>query len=166
MLLAVLPVLTAVPFAAAAEADQSVGGITGSCKWSYDADTLTLTISGTGQMDDYVGAFQTSAPWGSLCFRNLVIEEGVTRIGFCAFQGCVNLTSIVIPENVTSIGTNAFFGCTSLTNIVIPKSVTYLGDNVYYGCTNLRSVVISKGMYPSVSLSRSITAAIPSVDRT
>ena len=39
------------------------------------------------------------------------IPEGVTSIGYSAFNGCSSLESIVIPESVTSIGDWAFCDC-------------------------------------------------------
>lgn len=86
----------------------------------------------------------------------VVIPEGVTRIGDGAFWGCSSLTSIgirafsgcsaltriVIPESVTSIGGRAFSLCSSLTSIVIPESVTSIGDSAFSGCSSLTSIVI------------------------
>ncbi len=48
---------------------------------------------------------------------DIVIPEGVTSIGWGAFDNCNNLTSITIPEGVTSIGESAFCGCSNLTII-------------------------------------------------
>ena len=42
---------------------------------------------------------------------DLVIPDGVTRIGDWAFRFCSGLTSVSIPESVTEIGELAFEGC-------------------------------------------------------
>ncbi len=68
---------------------------------------------------------------------NTIIPEGVTRIGFYAFQECSSLTSIEIPSSVTSIGDNAFYGCSGLTGIEIPSGVTSIGDDAFYRCDKL-----------------------------
>ena len=88
--------------------------------WSLDGETGTLTISGTGRMNDYGGGdHRTYAPWGLLQngIKHVEIQPGVTSIGNSAFYGCGNLTSVAISESVKSIGNNAFKECTRLTDV-------------------------------------------------
>ncbi len=61
----------------------------------------TLTIRGTGEMEDWFN----SAPWNSerSMIQRVVIEEGVTYIGDYAFSNCVNLTEITIPSTMQRI---------------------------------------------------------------
>ena len=73
---------------------------------------------------------------------DVVIPEGVTRIGGNTFKGCTNLTSIVIPKGVTRIGNYAFCGCTNLTNITIPEGVSCVGKCALFGCNKLENVNI------------------------
>ena len=47
----------------------------------------------------------------------LVIGEGVTEIGWEAFDGCKSLSSVVIPATVTEIGWSAFRDCESLPSV-------------------------------------------------
>ena len=60
----------------------------------------------------------------------LVIPNGVTRIGSYAFRNCTGLTSITIPNSVTSIWQQAFYGCTGLT------SITYTGTKAQWDAIN------------------------------
>lgn len=75
--------------------------------------------------------------------KDVVIPDGVTRIGAKAFFSCRSLTSITIPDSVTSIDEYAFSGCTNLTNITIPDSVTSIGDRAFEDCTSLTSIKIA-----------------------
>lgn len=89
--------------------------------------TYTLTIRGSGAMEDYL--MSGHQPWRS--FRDqitsVVVSPGVTSIGQCAFSRFAKLTHVDIADSVISIGWDAFYYCSSLTNITIPQSVTYIG---------------------------------------
>ena len=116
--------------------------------WTLDSEG-TLTISGTGGMENYSTSNRPS--WYSdLADRNdiikVIIESGVTSIGDYAFSGCGSLESVTIPEGVTSIGRNAFGSCKSLTNVSIPEGVTSLGQSAFTYCDNLISVTIPEGI--------------------
>ena len=68
------------------------------------------------------------------------IPEGVTSIGFGAFEDCSKLTSVVISDSVTTIGEWAFSGCTSMTSINLPDSVVTIEGYAFYDCSNLSEV--------------------------
>jgi len=108
----------------------------------------TLTISGTGSMRDYVNYNYFEYPWDSqkTNIKTLVIQDGVTSIGSCAFHGCKNLTSITIPESVTTIGWEAFSGCSNLSSITIPSGVTKIETSVFSGCGGLTSITIPESV--------------------
>lgn len=75
-----------------------------------------------------------------------VIPDGVTEIGYYAFQWCSNMTSVELPDSVTEIGNYAFDECRSLTSINIPDSVTVIGEGAFRGCENMASVTIPDGI--------------------
>ena len=111
--------------------------------WTLDGNG-TLTISGTGPMDNY--SYDEAAPWFSQGYgskvKKVIINESVASIGAEAFRGCSGLTSITIPSSVTSIGCGAFMGCSGLTSITIPSSVTNIGACAFEDCTGLTSITI------------------------
>ena len=74
--------------------------------------------------------------------KNFKIPDGVTEIGWSAFEKCISLTSITIPNSVTSIGDSAFSGCASLTSVSIPSSVTWMEGGVFADCASLKSITI------------------------
>ena len=114
--------------------------------WSFDKETGTLTISGTGEM--YAFNYAKEFPWyGERSeITSVVLEEGVANIGGSAFYGCTNLANVVIPSSVTNIGNSAFSGCTGLSSISIPDSVTSIGSYAFSGCTALTSLKIPDGV--------------------
>ena len=76
---------------------------------------------------------------------DVVIPQGVKKIGEKAFSGCEKLTSVIIPDGVTSIAPNAFSLCGNLTSIVIPRSVTNIGQLVFSFCGGLKSIIVEEG---------------------
>ena len=110
--------------------------------WSL-SDDGTLTISA-----DFSGSWIGDYPWYSYqeSIKKVIINEGVTSIGYQAFYGCSSLTSINIPEGVTSIGNDAFSGCSSLTSIIIPEGVTAIGETAFYDCSSLTSINIPESV--------------------
>ena len=77
---------------------------------------------------------------------DLLIPDGVTEIGSCAFQGCSYLTSVTIPSSVTKIGSSAFADCTGLTSLSIPGNVVDISNRAFYHCTGLTSLTLSEGI--------------------
>ncbi len=139
VILSLIMIISAIPITA------SAGTVTGTCgenlTWTFDDSTGTLTISGTGAMDDYD---YNNRPWESYEYDiiKVVINNGVTSIGDDAFNYCTSLTSITIPDSVTTIGVRAFDYCTSLENVTIGDSVTAIGDGAFSNCTSLTSITI------------------------
>ncbi|MBQ8897045.1 MAG: leucine-rich repeat domain-containing protein, partial [Clostridia bacterium] len=123
-------------FAATTVASGTFGADGDNLTWVLDNEG-TLTISGEGEMGNTV-------PWQSDRneIKSVVIEDGVTNIGFSAFEVCSSLTSITIPDSVTSIGGEAFYDCSSLTSITIPDSVTSIGEGAFVYCSSLTSITI------------------------
>ncbi len=118
-----------------------VGGQCGdNVTWSFNESTCELTISGTGNMDDFITA---SAPWYRLPVDSVTISEGVTSIGNCAFYELDGLENVTIPDSVTSIGEDAFRSCNELTSITLPQGVTSIGEKAFYFCIGLTSITVS-----------------------
>ena len=107
----------------------------------------TLTLSGTGETQiqfstELVGENEiTAAPWGTTVTQ-VIIEEGVTRIGGNAFLGCDSITSVQLPDSLTIIGGWAFMNCTNLQTIMLPPNITTLGSEAFSRCTSLTNVSI------------------------
>lgn len=115
-----------------------------------DINGYTLTISGTGKMEDYSWRkeYGPLVPWKSKCSKiiNVDMSVGVTTIGDFAFNGCSRLNNITIPNGITSIGSNAFDACENLENIILPESVTSVGESAFISCSKLSSIVLPEGV--------------------
>ena len=129
----------------------SAAATSGTCganlTWSFDEESGTLTISGTGDMYDY-GTAGNYSPWYNYRsgITSIDIGDDVTSIGNYAFYNCKSLTSVTIPDGVTEIRTGAFSFCSSLMSIEIPDGVTEIETYVFYCCGSLLSVNIGIGV--------------------
>ena len=107
-------------------------------------DDGTLTISGDGEMDDFVLG---KTPWydNRDAITEVVFTGIVLSIGDSAFSGCEYLASITLPRMVTSIGMYAFELCRCLESITIPDGVQRIEEGTFYG-SGLKSITIPAGM--------------------
>ena len=110
--------------------------------WSYDKSTGTLTITGSGAMDDYGNT--NDVPWRTVVrsISSLSLPDGLTTIGDRAFYTCTSLTSVTIPNSVTSVGWYTF-ASSGLTSLSIPSSVTFIDDGAFSSCTGLTAISVS-----------------------
>ena len=76
---------------------------------------------------------------------DLVIPEGVTRIGQYAFERCEAIKSVTFPKSLTSIGWNTFY-YSGLESVTIPEGVTEIEEGTFQHCGNLASVTIPEGV--------------------
>ena len=84
--------------------------------------------------------------------KEVVVPEGITVIGPCAFPQEQGIKSVILPESVKRIGDHAFFSCwleqiempgvevieegafwnTRIRYAVIPESVRHIGEGAFY----------------------------------
>ena len=124
--------------------------------WELDSEG-TLTISGTGPMENYSAAGGGYTSWilanldpdceGTYDdkVKKVVLSEGITSIGMAEFFFCKSITSVQIPATVTSIGAYAFSCCTNLKSLVIPNGVTTI-DFLAFELAGLTSIVIPESV--------------------
>ena len=123
----------------------SAAGTSGKCGpsayWSFDSSTGTLTISGSGAMNDY--EYGNDYPWMDYrdSIQTIVIGDQITQIGRYAFTGTA-CSTIKFGKNVRSIGVEAFNGCRNLSgDLTLPDSVQIVGDRAFSGCTGLNGTL-------------------------
>lgn len=154
------------------------GTVTSRCgsdaTWQYDEATHTLTISGSGDMYDYVlssssdGQYHTNAPWDSLRgeVKNLNVEATINRIGnyaFYNFSQLKNLTldipiigraafhmcdleQVVLSSGVTAIESYAFDGCNDMKYLFLPNTLKSIEVGAFHCCEALESIILPNSL--------------------
>ena len=119
----------------------SAAGTSGKCGpsayWSFDSSTGTLTISGSGAMEDY--EYGNEFPWMDYrdSIQTIVIGDQITQIGRNAFPWTA-CSTIQFGKSVRSIGERAFLECRNLNgDLTIPDSVQIVGNHAFSECTGL-----------------------------
>lgn len=84
--------------------------------WKYNSSSKTLTLSGTGAIDSFSDADDSSyreRPWKEYIYdiENIKIEEGITSIGDYTFKNLGEINNIEIPKSLISIGKLVFEKC-------------------------------------------------------
>ena len=98
------------------------------CQYEINMTSHIMKISGNGEMDDYKN--YKECPWFGLTelIKEIIIENGITRIGNYSFFFMTHLTQITLPNSLVSIGSYAFKECYSLASITIPENVLKIED--------------------------------------
>lgn len=73
---------------------------------------------------------------------DVVVPEGIIRMGCCAFANCPNLTRVVLPDSVERLDERLFEGCTSLTSVLLPIAIKSISRYAFARCVNLKSINI------------------------
>lgn len=144
-LLALLAALCCLLTVSAAAADAPTSGTCGeNLTWTLDGEG-TLTISGTGAMEEY--EWRSDVPWYQSrdSIKTVVIENGAASISDYAFYICTNLVSVTVPDSVTVIGKNAFYNCRSLTSVTFAGEcqLATIGKSAFDRCESLTDVSIT-----------------------
>ena len=120
------------------ETFESSGDFEGtSLHYSFDFETGTMTITGTGLMPDYdlpAGGSEQNQ------INKLVLPSGLTGIGTYNFVHFSALTFLKIPDGVAILKEGAFYFCNVLETVEIPSSTAIIEDYVFYYCYSLKTV--------------------------
>lgn len=114
LFLALILILGVLPLGAIT-VSASISAKSGDCTLTLNG--TVLTVSGSGATEDFYSLSYYNPEM--MIVTEIIIKEGVTRIGSSLFDTCSLLESITIPESIESIGSNAFYGCVNLKNVYI-----------------------------------------------
>lgn len=146
--------------------DALAGVLASGTGWTLTDDgTLTVT-------KDYVWTDQSNTQgWyeNKSDIKNVIVGDGVTKIGYNAFYGYATIESLSLPDGLIEICGGAFYGCaklkelilpesltriagfgncTGLTSVTLPKNVNVIYDYTFRGCTGLKTVISLSGSKP------------------
>lgn len=112
--------------------------------WSFSGDTLTIT--GSGKMDD----FEEEAPWSAYKddIAAVILDGEITYIGARAFKNYDRLELVDFGQDLYEIGEEAFYSCDGLTAISLPASFKVFGPSSFLGCGKLKEIHCA-GRFPS-----------------
>ncbi len=122
---------------------QELPETTGKCgdnmSWSFNTETYTLTISGTGDMYTIAesgDAFQNQQfsyepGWWKLPVKHIIVEEGVEHLADYAFVQDFNTyyeihETIQLPTTLKAIPEHCLLMSTAMTSLTIPEGITSL----------------------------------------
>lgn len=98
---------------------------------------------GTTEVPDYF-----SRPYGKpdrTGVVEVVIPEGVVRIGKWAFEGCTELKTLKLPSTIREIDDGAFYGCTGLTTLELPSAIRRIGYSAFAE-SGIQTIEIPEGV--------------------
>lgn len=132
ILLAVIMLLSTLPFAVGAVDTASSGQCGKNVYWNID-NGGKLTISGDGYMWNYNSG--ESPFYNNASIKNIYIENGIYNVGRYMFESCNNVENVGIPRSMVSIGKNAFKN--SKLSTVYYEDNEYEWENIEFGDGNV-----------------------------
>lgn len=142
----ILAALLAVP-AAALEEDAPRGACGDEIAWILEGNTLT--ISGYGEMYDYV----ESPPWEEYRqqIQKVVFAGEISYVGAYAFEDYDSITEVDFGEYMKTLGIRSFADCDGLERIHLPSTFRVFGEESLRNCKNLKAIHCD-GTFPSFRL--------------
>ena len=125
-----------------------------------NATGYTLKISGTGPIADFGKSWSYGRPWHFALaekdstiavtevknkITEVIIGEGITRIGAHTFEAYDYITSVALPSSVTEIGENAFNSDDRLTAVTLPQNLEKI-DATAFSDTGLTSIAFPESL--------------------
>ena len=86
------------------------------------------------------------ACFGCARLRAVALPDSVAEIGESAFQGCAALASVRLPAGLSAVASRAFYQCAELGEVDVPAGVRAIGESAFGGCGKLRRVALPEGL--------------------
>lgn len=114
-------------------------------KYTFDRSTGTLKIRGKGMILGSI-SYETAPFLNNMEIKHIIVEEGITAIGYYLFAGCQVVQDVVLPDGLRKISYGAFDSCSSLYDIDIPNSVEEIDYSAFGNCISLAQIELPDGI--------------------
>jgi len=112
----------------------------------YELDVESMTINTSDAVYEYLGRVKGLRDGVPKDVVKVRVHPSIVEVEDFSFRHCKHLKEVVLNEGITKIGDQAFIGCTSLESITLPSTVTEIGVFAFTGCKNLRNVSLNEGL--------------------
>ncbi len=91
---------------------------------------------------------ETTKMWylGDDTIEEVIIPEGVEKIGRFAFANLTALKRVVLPSTLTTIDYGAFSGCTSLVSVEGIGNVKFINEAAFMNCNISGAITLTEGV--------------------
>ena len=149
LVLAVLMLLSIMPYAVSVNALETTGQCGDNVYWEYDENVKTLSLNGYGDTWNF-GTGEHTSPFMDYAneIEKIIVGEGITRIGdlFFYFGGGAyraGVKSVYLPKSLKEIGESAFLFCANLETVLGSNNVTKIGRTAFGLCIKLTSIELN-----------------------
>ena len=125
------------------------GTLDSGLEWAVNAETKTLTFSGSGDIADYDLTQGNIPPYSrfAVVIENVEFADGVniSRAGDFAFSGLEKVKSLSLPEGITEIGRASFYGA-GFEILILPASLQTISSSAFHmGKTPIKAISVAAG---------------------
>lgn len=76
----------------------------------------------------------------------IVVPEGIVKIGRVAFRKCREVRTVILPESLVEIDAFAFYGCECLEHLDLPENIVRIGESAFSSCYSLEKIKLPHGL--------------------
>lgn len=107
---------------------------------SYDGEANSITVP--SKIDNHVVTTIGDKAFKHTTVSEIIIPQGITKIGKEAFCQAYELLNVVLPNSLRIIEDNAFINCDSIESLNIPEGVTHIGEYAFAAMEELTEVTL------------------------
>lgn len=113
---------------------------TSNYKTHFNSNYKSVQIPPSGADGNPVTALRNDAFNGLNSLEEIILPDGITKIGERAFKDCTKLKDTGLTDSVAVIGREAYMGCDGITEITVGENVYSIGDRAFSEMENLKTI--------------------------